>query len=90
MNKTGVYSKMVEAMAGKFAKNEKIALLVSIVIFALLGALSGFNIALFIIVPLFVAVIIFLGYDKMTALLATAGSIIVGNIGLMVLKLVDI
>lgn len=81
MNKTGVYSKMVGSMANKFAGKEKIALLVSIIIFALLGAFSGFNIAIFVIVPLFVALIMSLGYDKLTALLATAGSIIVGNIG---------
>lgn len=81
MNKTGVYSKMVESITKKFTGKEKYALLASIVVFALLGALSGFNIAIFVLVPLFVAVIMSLGYDRLTALLATAGSIIVGNIG---------
>ncbi len=81
MNKTGVYSNLVEGIAKKFKGKEKRFLIVSIVLFALLGSLSGFNIALFIIVPLFIAVIMTLGYDKLTALLATAGSIIVGNIG---------
>lgn len=81
MNKTGVYSNLVEGIAKKFKGKEKRFLIVSIVLFALLGSLSGFNIALFIIVPLFVAIIMMLGYDKLTALLATAGSIIVGNIG---------
>lgn len=81
MNKTGVYSKMVESIAKKLAGKEKYALLISIVVFALLGSLSGFNIAIFVLVPLFVAVIMTLGYDRLTALLATAGSIIVGNIG---------
>lgn len=81
MNKTGVYSNLVEGIAKKFKGKEKRFLIVSIVIFALLGSLSGFNLALFIIVPFFIAVIMTLGYDKLTALLATAGSIIVGNIG---------
>lgn len=81
MNKTGVYSNLVEGIAKKFKGKEKRFLIVSIVLFALLGSLSGFNIALFIIVPFFIAVIMTLGYDKLTALLATAGSIIVGNIG---------
>lgn len=81
MNKTGVYSNLVEGIAKKFKGKEKNFLIVSIVLFALLGSFSGFNIALFIIVPLFIAVIMTFGYDKLTALLATVGSIIVGNIG---------
>lgn len=81
MNKTGVYSDMIKKFTKHSKGSEKRFLVLSIVLFAILGSISGFNIALFIIVPFFVAVIMSLGYDKLTALLATVGSIIVGNIG---------
>lgn len=81
MNKTGVYSNVVEGITGKFEKKSRNFLILSIIVFALLGSLSGFNIALFILVPLFIAVIMNLGYDKFTALISTVGAIIIGNIG---------
>lgn len=81
MNKTGVYSNMVESIAKKFEGKGKNFLALSIITFALLGSVSGFNIALFILVPLFVAVIMYLGYDRFTALLSTVGAIMIGNIG---------
>lgn len=81
MNKTGVYSTLVEGIVKKFKGKERWFLVLSIIIFAVLGSISGFNIALFIIVPLFITVIMLLGYDKLTALLATVGAIIIGNIG---------
>ena len=81
MNKTGVYSNVVEGIAKKFEGKSKNFLALSIILFALLGSISGFNLALFIIVPLFVAVIMTLGYDRLTALLSTVGAIVIGNIG---------
>lgn len=81
MNKTGVYSEMLNKIVVKLKGKEKNFLILSIVVFAILGSISGFNIAIFVLVPFFVTVIMLLGYDKFTALLATAGSIIVGNIG---------
>lgn len=81
MNKTGVYSKLVQDIAKKFKGKEKRFLTISIVLFAILSSVSGFNLALFIIVPLFVAIIMTLGYDKLTAVFATVGAILVGNIG---------
>lgn len=81
MNKTGVYSEVVEGLAKKFDGKGKNFLALSIIVFALLGSISGFNLALFILVPFVVAVIMTLGYDRFTALLSTVGAIVVGNIG---------
>ena len=39
------------------------------------------NLPLFILVPFFAAVILTLGYNKLTAMLSTVGAILVGNIG---------
>ncbi len=81
MSKTGVYAILVDKMAAMFNGKAKVAIVLSIIIFALLGSVSGFNVAIFIIVPLFMAVLAKLGVDKLTTILATVGAIIIGNMG---------
>lgn len=81
MNETGVYKKMVDAITKKCSKNKKLFLILTISILALLSALTNLQLTLFMIVPLLVAVIMSLGYDKMTAFVSTVGAILVGSIG---------
>lgn len=81
MNKTGVYKNIVEGTVNKFKGNEKAFLIISILIFAILSSLTTLTLPLIIMVPFFVAVILSLGYNKMTAMLSTVGAILVGNIG---------
>lgn len=81
LNKTGVYSKLLERVAHKFTGNKKVFLIVSIVMFALLASFTGLSLPLFILVPFMSAVILLLGYDKITAMISTVGAILVGLIG---------
>ncbi len=81
MNATGAYKKLVEGLALKFKGKEKSFLVISILMFAILSSLTTLYLPLFVLVPLFVAVILSLGYNKMTALLSTVGAILVGMIG---------
>ena len=81
MNKTGVYTKMVSGTAKKFNGKEKTFLVISIIVFAILSSLTTLTLPLLIIVPFFIAVILTLGFNKMTALLSTVGAILVGNMG---------
>lgn len=81
LNKTGVYKKWVDAIVKKFKGKEKLFLILTITILALLSALTGLNLALFVLVPLLVAVIMTMGYNKITAFVSTVGAILVGNIG---------
>lgn len=81
LNKTGVYSKLVEGIAKKFEKKKTLFLIITIVLFAALSSLVGSQIALFVFVPFAVALLMTLGYDKITSLAATVGSILVGVIG---------
>lgn len=80
LNKTGVYSKIVEGITKKF-KGKKTFLVISIILFAVLASLTGLTLPLFVLVPFFVAVILSLGFNKITALLSTVGAILVGNMG---------
>ncbi|MBE6160203.1 MAG: hypothetical protein E7157_04065 [Lactobacillales bacterium] len=84
MNKTGVYQKMVEGTVKKFNGKEKAFLITSILVFAILASLTTLTLPLIIMVPFFVAVILSLGYNRMTALLSTFGAILVGNMGTIV------
>ena len=81
MNETGVYKKMVDAFTKKFKNKEKRFLVFTILVLAVISALTNLHFALFLLVPLLVAVIMSLGYNKLTALASTVGAILVGSIG---------
>lgn len=81
INRTGVYQKVVEGTVKKFNGKEKVFLIISILVFAVLASLTTLTLPLIIMVPFFVAVILSLGYNRMTALLSTVGAILVGNMG---------
>ena len=81
LNKTGVYSKMVETIANKFEKRKTLFLIITTVLFAILSSLVGSQVALFVFVPFAITLLMLLGYDKITSLAATVGAILVGIIG---------
>lgn len=77
----GILDKISKTWALKFEGKESSFLVISIIIFTLLSSFTGLVIPLFIVVPLFAAAIFKMGYDKITALAATVGGILVGSIG---------
>ena len=81
LNKTGVFSKVVNTVSESWKINKKAFLLMTIFGFALLSSLIAIPTILFILVPLFVAILLSLGYNKMTTFAATIGAILVGQIG---------
>ena len=54
-------------------------MITTIILFAVLSSLTGSSYVLLILVPLFAAVLLELGYDKISSLTATIGSILVGS-----------
>ncbi|MGE5455788.1 MAG: hypothetical protein ACM3O4_01595 [Ignavibacteriales bacterium] len=81
VNKTGVYSNIVDYLVKKFKGKEKKFLIIVISVLSLLSSLSGLVWPLFILVPFLMTVIISLGYSKLTALASTIGAILVGLVG---------
>lgn len=81
INKTGVYNTLVEKVVTKWKGKENIFLIITIISFALLSALTSETILLFVLVPFFATILSLLGYKKIVSLLSTVGSILVGNIG---------
>lgn len=81
LNKTGVYTNIVESVKEKYKGKEKKFLTISILVFAVLASFTGLNIALFILVPFMAAVILKLGFSKVTAMLSTVGALLMGMLG---------
>ncbi|MEG0026482.1 MAG: hypothetical protein RR847_05655 [Bacilli bacterium] len=81
LNKTGVYEKIVEGLSKKFNGKEKKFLIITMLMFILLSSLTGLTWVLFIIVPFIAAVLLMMGFNKITTLAATVGSILIGLMG---------
>ena len=81
IGKTGALRVLVDRIALKFKKREKIFLLISSSFFILLSGLTGIYFPLLVFVPLAVGVILTLGFNKITALMATIVPILVGFMG---------
>lgn len=79
--KTGVYAKLVNNFVKKMKGKEKTFLIVVIASLAFLNSISGVPFALLIIVPFLMAVVLKLGYNKITAVAATVGAMLIGSLG---------
>lgn len=81
LNKTGVYTKIVDNFGSCVEKHKKLWLTVITFLLALISSIVGNQIVLFILVPFFVAVLMKGGFNKVTSIAATAGAIIIGVAG---------
>ena len=81
LNKTGVYSALIEKIVKKFKKKPYVFMIITAVSLALLSSVMGGTSYLFLLVPFFVAVLSKLGYGKCSSLLATVGSLFAGVVG---------
>lgn len=79
LNKTKAYPRLVENFAKRMKGKEKLAIIFTTIFFAILASMASVPIEIFILVPLFSTVLILLGYNKITSMLATVGAILVGN-----------
>lgn len=79
--KTGVYLPMVDKISAKLKGKETRFLAIMTVVFTVVSAVTGLDLFLLVLVPFVASIIIGLGCDKMSAMLATIGSIIIGKIG---------
>ena len=81
LNRIPAYRKLIDEIVGKISEKKKLFVIIMTVVFALLSSLTGFNLLLLLFVPFVVSIILMLGYDKLVALSATIGGIVVGFIG---------
>lgn len=80
LNKTGVYSKLVNQIAKKYENKEKVFLIITITTLMILSSVLGNPYGLFVFVPFLMGIILKLGYNKITAVASTIGSILAGGV----------
>ena len=81
LSKSSSYAAGVNKLAKSLRGIEKVVLVGVIILFALLTSVCGFSTLAFMIIPFFVTLLIAIGYDRMTAFLATFGATLMANIG---------
>ena len=75
------YRTFLERIVKIFEGKEKILLSIMVVIIAALVSICGLHFGIALFIPFIVALILLMGYDKITAALVTVGGIIAGLIG---------
>ena len=80
MEKTGALDALTDKWVARFKGRENKFLVITVIFFVILSSLTGLIIPLFVLVPLFAAVLFKMNYDKVTALAATVGSLLVGSV----------
>jgi len=81
LGKTKSYRLFIDKLTKKINKKSDFFVLYTMLFFAILSAIFVDSFAVLFFVPLFIALILNLNYDKLTAFLATFGGMLVGTIG---------
>lgn len=89
LNKTGAYRLLLDKVVNHVKEREILCLIITVLLFSIIVSFTGFTFEALMILPFVAAVILLLGYDKITAAMVTVGSITVGIIGTTFSKLVS-
>lgn len=81
LHKIPAYRNLIDRMVNGFKGYEYLFMIIVMVVFTLLSSIAGLSVATILFFPFVIAVILAMGYDKITAALITVGSISVGLIG---------
>lgn len=81
LNKSSGYKKLLDSIVSKVKKLGNKFIYLVIILFALVSALTGMDMLIFMFIPFVISIILLLGYDKLVAISATVVSSIIGIIG---------
>jgi len=81
LSKAPSYKKLLDNIVTNVKPIGKRFIFITIILFAIVTALTGITMPLFVFVPLVMTIILLLGYDKLVAFTATIASMLVGYIG---------
>ena len=81
LEKTGAYLPMVDKIVKKWKGKQRKLLAILTVIFTLISAVTGLDLFLLVLTPFVASIVMGVGCDKISAMLVTIGSIIIGKIG---------
>ena len=88
LNKTGAYRLILDKVSKHVKGREVLVLIITVLLIAIVSSFTGFTFETLLILPFIAGVVLLLGYDKMTAMMVTVGSVSVGIIGTTFSKLV--
>ena len=81
INKTGAFKAVVDKVVSLFKNKKNIFIILTILFYALVTALTGIYLPMFMFIPLSIAILMGLKYSKVQAVLATVGASTIGLIG---------
>lgn len=81
LGKTGKYRALVEKIANNFKGAELPFLLITAIVIVIISSVFDYGLIMFIFFPFIISILLQLGYDKITAILDTFGSMLIGTIG---------
>ncbi len=81
LGKTGKYRAWIERIVSNLKGSETVFILCVAFLIAVLSSVFDYGFALFIFFPFIISILLAMGYDKHTTLIATFGSLLVGTIG---------
>ena len=81
LNQLPAYKNVIDKTLKLFKKKEWLFLLIAMLFVAGVSAFAGMYLAIIILFPFIIAVILAMGYDRITAAFATVGSVAAGLIG---------
>ena len=81
LNKIPAYKKVVDKLVKSFKKKEWLLIAILMLFIAGVAAFANMSIAIIVLFPFVIAVVLAMGYDRITAALATCGSVCAGLMG---------
>ena len=81
LSKTKVYGNLVSKIAKTFKNKEKLFLSILVAVIAIIISVTGLTVPLLVVVPFVIALVLAMGYSKITGALIVLGSYAVGFLG---------
>ena len=81
LNKTGAYRVLLDRVVKHVKTRKVIWLVITVLLISIIVSFTGYTFQILIVLPFIAAIVLLLGYDKITAAMVTVGSVSVGVIG---------
>lgn len=81
IHKIDAYRSLLDRIVKGFKGKEYIFMSIIMVLFAVIVSMTGLSIGILFLFPFVISIILLMGYDKITAIMTTVGSVLIGLIG---------
>lgn len=81
IQKIDAYRNLLDRIVKGFKGKENIFMIIIMVLFAIITSMTGLSIGILFLFPFVISIIMLMGYNKITAVMTTVGSVLIGLIG---------